>query len=82
MASFSTTPQTVRADRFGYNIDLASEDIADASGQRVQAAEIRKTAVGRLGAQANSHIHVRTLGLTPRATDPKRDNRSTPAALN
>jgi hypothetical protein len=28
-------PQPLRADRFGYNIGMASEDIADASGQRV-----------------------------------------------
>jgi hypothetical protein len=56
-------PQPLRADRFGYNIDMASEDIADASGQRIEVAEIRKAPGRGFGAQANSQIHVRTLAL-------------------
>jgi len=57
------TPEPLRADRLGYDIDWATEDFADASGQRIKATEIRKAPGCGFGAQADSHIHVRTLGL-------------------
>jgi len=74
--------QPLRADRLCDDIDRASEDIADASDKRIEATEIREAAIRRFGPQANGHVDVRELGLVPRATEPKRDNLSTPAALN
>src|SRR5271165_1648154 len=41
---FDGAPQPLLADRLGHDIDRASEDIADASGQRLELAEILKAA--------------------------------------